>query len=68
DTEGRSLSSALSNAGCNVDGMVVDPTRPTTIKRSMIGLAQHRHPQKMFRVDIESTDDVDDLCLAELLR
>jgi D-beta-D-heptose 7-phosphate kinase/D-beta-D-heptose 1-phosphate adenosyltransferase len=48
--------------------MIVDPTRPTTIKRSMIGLAQHRHPQKMFRVDIESTDDVDDRSRAELLR
>ena len=54
DDEGRALCGALAAAGCATDGIRIDPARPTTLKRSFIGLAQHRHPQKMFRVDFES--------------
>jgi D-beta-D-heptose 7-phosphate kinase/D-beta-D-heptose 1-phosphate adenosyltransferase len=56
DREGAQLREALAAAGCAVGGVLVDPSRPTTIKRSLIGLAQHRHPQKMFRVDLESRE------------
>src|SRR4030095_1261668 len=56
DHEGRSLRQKLVDAGCNVQGLIDEPSRPTTIKRSLIGLAQHRHPQKMFRMDIETRD------------
>lgn len=59
DREGDSIRAALREAGCEVDGLLTDATRSTTIKRSLIGLAQHRHPQKMFRVDIESRDPLD---------
>ena len=55
DGAGGHLQSALKEAGCAVDGLVIDADRPTTVKRSLVGLAQHRHPQKMFRVDIESS-------------
>ena len=44
----------MSSFGVDVEGLVADPPRPTTVKRSLVGLAQGRHPQKMFRVDIES--------------
>ena len=54
DREADLLRAALAAAGVQSDGLVSDPTRPTTVKKSMIGLAQHRHPQKMFRVDYES--------------
>jgi len=54
DAEGRLLAQRLREAGCDATGLIVDPSRPTTVKRSLIGLAQHRHPQKMFRVDFES--------------
>lgn len=54
DEEGRTLKGALTAEQCDVSGLIAEPGRPTTIKRSMVGLAQHRHPQKMFRVDIES--------------
>jgi D-beta-D-heptose 7-phosphate kinase/D-beta-D-heptose 1-phosphate adenosyltransferase len=54
DEAGATLRGALAAAGCDVSAILVDPSRPTTIKRSLIGLAQHRHPQKMFRVDVES--------------
>lgn len=56
DGEGEALRAALAAAGCDVSGVITDPLRPTTIKRSLIGLAQHRHPQKMFRVDLESRE------------
>jgi D-beta-D-heptose 7-phosphate kinase/D-beta-D-heptose 1-phosphate adenosyltransferase len=56
DHEGRVLRTKLIEAGCDVEGLIVDPSRPTTIKRSLIGLAQHRHPQKMFRMDIETRE------------
>ncbi|MFK7962227.1 MAG: PfkB family carbohydrate kinase [Phycisphaerales bacterium] len=54
DAAGGDLRRRLEEAGVNTDGLVVDPARPTTVKRSLVGLAQHRHPQKMFRIDIES--------------
>lgn len=44
----------LGEAGIDAAGLVADESRPTTRKRSLIGLAQHRHPQKMFREDHES--------------
>lgn len=56
DPEGESLKRHLTAMGCSVDGVIVDPSRPTTVKRSLIGLAQHRHPQKMFRLDFESRE------------
>lgn len=60
DPEASLLRKALEKAGCTTDGLIADATRPTTIKRSLVGLAQHRHPQKMFRVDIESREPISD--------
>ena len=60
DSEGKILREELSKAGCDISGLLVDASRPTTIKRSLIGLAQHRHPQKMFRVDMESREPLSD--------
>lgn len=56
DDEGQTLRRTLTDSGCEVSGLLTDPSRPTTIKRSLIGLAQHRHPQKMFRMDVESRE------------
>ena len=53
DGPGRRLANALKKVGCDVAGLVVSPDRPTTVKQNFVGLAQHRHPQKMFRVDTE---------------
>lgn len=52
------LRNALADAGCDVSGLVATPDRPTTVKHNFVGLAQHRHPQKMFRVDQERRDPV----------
>ena len=55
DGAGAHLQKSLEAAGCGIDGIVSDADRPTTVKRNLVGLAQHRHPQKMFRIDIESS-------------
>ena len=67
DREAESLRRALAAAGCDVGGLLEDPGRPTTIKRSFIGLAQHRHPQKMFRLDLEVCEPLGDDLAGELL-
>jgi D-beta-D-heptose 7-phosphate kinase/D-beta-D-heptose 1-phosphate adenosyltransferase len=67
DREAQSLRQALKQAECDAEGLLVDPQRPTTIKRSMIGLAQHRHPQKMFRVDLEVRDHLSEALVHRLL-
>jgi D-beta-D-heptose 7-phosphate kinase/D-beta-D-heptose 1-phosphate adenosyltransferase len=60
DADAHHLRSALSAAGCDVSGLIESPDRPTTVKRSYVGLAQHRHPQKMFRADFESRKPIDE--------
>lgn len=56
DADGATLRAAMLRERVGTAGLVSDPSRPTTVKRSLIGLAQARHPQKMFRVDQESRD------------
>ncbi len=68
DAKAQTLRSALQEAGCHIDGLVEDQSRPTTVKCSMIGLAQHRHPQKMFRLDMEAHDPLSDAVSQRLLR
>ncbi len=60
DREADLLVKVLKESGVETDGLVRDPLRPTTVKRNLIGLAQHRHPQKMFRVDFESRKPLPD--------
>ena len=67
DREGQAAQTKLKAAGCDVQGLLIDPARPTTVKRSLIGLAQHRHPQKMFRLDWEVRDPLPDGLAARLL-
>ncbi|TVQ30785.1 MAG: D-glycero-beta-D-manno-heptose 1-phosphate adenylyltransferase [Phycisphaeraceae bacterium] len=68
DAEGATLREALGAGGVDTNGLITDSARPTTVKRSLVGLAQHRHPQKMFRMDMESTEPLSDGRLEELLR
>ncbi|MEO1007242.1 MAG: D-glycero-beta-D-manno-heptose 1-phosphate adenylyltransferase [Planctomycetota bacterium] len=67
DDEGAQLCDSLRARGVDVAGLVADASRPTTVKRNLIGLAQHRHPQKMFRVDFESREPLGDEARARLL-
>jgi D-beta-D-heptose 7-phosphate kinase/D-beta-D-heptose 1-phosphate adenosyltransferase len=67
DPEAQTLRQALERAECDASGLLEDRSRPTTIKRSMVGLAQHRHPQKMFRLDLEKRDPLDADLVTNLL-
>ncbi|MBK7404427.1 MAG: bifunctional heptose 7-phosphate kinase/heptose 1-phosphate adenyltransferase [Phycisphaerales bacterium] len=59
DEAGAFLRASLAADGVDDAGLLEDASgRPTTVKRNLIGLAQQRHPQKMFRVDYESRDPV----------
>ncbi len=53
DGWGRELSSIIEKTGISTDGLVVDATRPTSLKTRMIGSAQ-----QMLRVDWEDAGDV----------
>ncbi len=56
DATGAALRQALESQHINTSGLIADSGRPTTVKQNLIGLAQTRHPQKMFRVDFESRE------------
>lgn len=68
DSEGDRLRGLLADCGVEADHLIADESRPTTVKRNLVGLAQHRHPQKMFRVDFESTEAVSAEIAERLLR
>jgi len=55
DSAADELRRHLELAGCDTAGLLRSDDRPTIVKQSFIGLAQHRHPQKMFRADYEKT-------------
>lgn len=59
DHFGGEMRRLLAEDAIDSTGLVTCPSRPTTRKRSLIGLAQHRHPQKMFREDHESRAPLD---------
>lgn len=56
DAHGQTLRAAMQKEGVDTAGLLTDAARPTTVKQNFIGLAQQRHPQKMFRVDYESRE------------
>ena len=43
----------LHACGASVDSVVEAAGRPTVSKARLVGLAQHRHPQQMMRIDFE---------------
>lgn len=63
---GRLLES-LVRERVGASGLIADPSRPTTVKQNLIGLAQARHPQKMFRVDYESREPLSGKVVDHLL-
>ena len=67
DQDSNILTDALNDQGVDADSIINDPSRPTTVKRNLIGLAQGRHAQKMFRVDFESSEPIDQSIVDQLL-
>jgi D-beta-D-heptose 7-phosphate kinase/D-beta-D-heptose 1-phosphate adenosyltransferase len=58
DADGGRTWRLLAGLEVGTDGLVADPSRPTTVKERYIGRAQARHPQQMLRVDFESREPV----------
>ena len=53
DDAGRQVVRQLEECGAATASLVIAPQRPTTCKVRLVGLAQHRHPQQMMRLDYE---------------
>jgi D-beta-D-heptose 7-phosphate kinase/D-beta-D-heptose 1-phosphate adenosyltransferase len=56
DQNGNTLTKLLKELRADTSGLLKIKNRPTTSKQRLIGLAQHRHQQQLFRMDEESTD------------
>ncbi len=60
DLNGRTLKEKLTEAGVDISGLFTVTGRPTISKQRLVGLAQHRHPQQLIRVDEESAESLPD--------
>jgi D-beta-D-heptose 7-phosphate kinase/D-beta-D-heptose 1-phosphate adenosyltransferase len=59
DEAGRQVRKLLGEYECDTSLIVAEPGRPTISKVRLVGLAQHRHPQQMLRLDYEDTSALD---------
>ena len=62
DAAGRELRQALATRGVVTDGVIEDPSRPTTVKTRIVA-----HAQQVVRADRESRADIDGDVLERLL-
>lgn len=53
DENGNQVKTHLIECGADPGTLVQSSTRPTISKVRLVGLAQHRHPQQMMRLDYE---------------
>ena len=60
DQNGKTLRDLLTKAGADITGLLTVTDRPTISKQRLVGLAQHRHQQQLFRMDEESTEPFSD--------
>jgi D-beta-D-heptose 7-phosphate kinase/D-beta-D-heptose 1-phosphate adenosyltransferase len=60
DLNGRILKDKLIENNADITGLFMATDRPTISKQRLIGLAQHRHPQQMIRIDQEHTEPFSD--------
>lgn len=68
DQNGEVLKQKLKDAGADVTSLLTVNDRPTITKQRLIGLAQHRHQQQLFRMDQESTDPLPDKEYEDILQ
>jgi D-beta-D-heptose 7-phosphate kinase/D-beta-D-heptose 1-phosphate adenosyltransferase len=59
DETGIRIHRLLKECGANDSGVLDVPDRPSTCKMRMVGLAGHRHPQHMLRLDYEDASPID---------
>lgn len=59
DQTGQDIRKMLAGYGVDVSGIIDTPDRPGIAKVRMVGLAQHRHPQHLIRLDFEDPSPID---------
>lgn len=67
DELAESLRRALGSEGVDAGGLVSVEGRPTTSKVRLVGLAQHRTPQQMIRLDYENPAALNDAGCAAIV-
>ncbi len=67
DAAGCQLADLLKDAGADTSGLIERDDRPTTSKTRYVGLAQHKNPHQILRVDEELTDTPDDELRRQIL-
>ncbi len=60
DHNGQTLKKLLTEIDAETTSILEAADRPTISKQRLIGLAQHRHQQQLFRMDEESTEPLSD--------
>ncbi|GAK56035.1 PfkB domain protein [Candidatus Vecturithrix granuli] len=66
DAIGKRLQQRLYDLGVNLEGLLIESTRPTTIKTRIIA-QYHRHYQQMVRLDRETRNDISSEQTARLI-
>jgi D-beta-D-heptose 7-phosphate kinase/D-beta-D-heptose 1-phosphate adenosyltransferase len=67
DAEAQTLRKLLQDIGADIAGIIETPDRCTITKQRYVGLAQHRHPQQLLRVDEEVDTNLADEQYKKLL-
>ncbi len=67
DENGRKLLEKLCDYQADTRCLVTNESRPTITKQRLIGLAQHRHPQQLMRIDEEATEPLSEDDYATLI-
>lgn len=72
DADGSLLRRHLIDSGVDETAVLIDHTRPTTVKERFMGRAANRHPHQILRVDSEVRDPVcqelEDQLLARIVK
>jgi len=68
DRNGKILEEMLLSAGVDIASLFTVEDRPTICKQRLIGLAQHRHPQQLIRMDHEVTEPLNAQKCEKILR
>lgn len=68
DQNGEMLERKMVEIGADTSGLFKVTDRPTITKQRLIGLAQHRHRQQLFRMDYESAEPLPDELYERILR
>ena len=58
DEAGAQVRKLLGDYECETDWILEESARPTISKVRLVGLAQHRHPQQMLRLDYEDASAI----------